>query len=87
MSKATYNTKKQTLDFGEFLVSDERRLYYRRKCAVMVDKGLPDAIPWTIAIRMVTDLDYKLWKLTQGDNENSEKIGNDYSIINSVENQ
>ena len=61
-SKATYNTKKQTIAFGAWLVSDERRLFYQKRNREFISRGLIDPIPWATAVRSVTEEDYKMWK-------------------------
>lgn len=61
-SKATYNTKKQTIEAMKWAVSDERRMFHQKRQRELHHQGLTDPIPWATAIRSITEEDYRMWK-------------------------
>ena len=61
-SNRSYNTKSETEDFGRWLLSDDRKLYYMRRAESMIKQGLKNPIPWSVAVRTLQPDDYKIWK-------------------------
>lgn len=62
MAKKTYFTKSDLISFGEYLLSDERRAKKQRETREAQNSGTLDPIPWSVAVRMLTEQDFKDWK-------------------------
>ncbi len=61
-AKRSYLTKEDAISFGNWLLSDERRLYYKRKQEALYAQDLPNPIPWTTLVKVQQPEDYKIWK-------------------------
>ena len=64
--KRTYLTNAETLEFAEWLLSDERRLKLQKECQAKLDAGMINPIPWSILVRQVTKEDLNEWKKLKG---------------------
>ena len=62
MAKKTYYTKADLMDFAKEVVGDERRDRIKKDAFKKFDSGIKDVTPWTSAIRIITEEDFKNWK-------------------------
>lgn len=62
MAKKSYFTKAELIDFGEWLLSDERRAKKQKETREAHGNGTLDPIPWSISVRILTEGDFKDWK-------------------------
>jgi hypothetical protein len=62
-TKRTYLTKADALSFARYIVSDERRGKLQRIAQKHAENGVIGFMPWTHALRTITETDFKEWKL------------------------
>lgn len=62
MSKKSYFTKADLINFGTFLLSDERRLIKQREAREAFKNGVINPKPWSVTERMLTPQDFEDWK-------------------------
>lgn len=62
-SKRTYLTKGDSMSFARYIVSDERRAKLQKEAALKAKDNVIGFTPWTMALRMITEQDYKDWKV------------------------
>lgn len=72
MKKRTYFTKKDLLEFGQYIESDERRGRKQKEAREHQKKGVILFVPWTQLIRNVTDKDVTEWLELKQKKENEE---------------
>jgi len=58
----SYYSKAELLDFGSFVVSDERRRILQEKARNEMNKGAKNILPYSARERMINEDDFKLWK-------------------------
>ena len=64
MAGRTYMTKKEGLEFAQYILSDERKLIHLNRMRGMIAQGLDSHLvtPYTVTLRTVTKEDYKDWE-------------------------
>lgn len=75
MAARTYMTKKEGLEFAQYILSDERKLIHLNRMREMVAKGLDPQLvtPYSVTLKTVTKQDYTDWTL-QGESRVSESV-------------
>ena len=62
-TKRTYLTKADAMSFARYIVSDHRRGKLQREAREHYENGVVGFTSWTHTLRMVTEQDFKDWKI------------------------
>jgi len=61
--KRTYLTKADAMSFSRYIVSDHRRAKLQKEAAEFARENVIGFTPWTMSLRIITDQDFKDWKI------------------------